>query len=414
VVPQGILGKLPSVGTISEVTKVGILTGRVPDDASEAATPCADGPSGSYTACILDYTFGRVMRSTQTIEFDKVIRRKDIGDTTLTLIGQMLGGQGATGRFSMRNMSVSDMLETITKSEMVGTGVDFERILSRMLWSGDPANNVGTGYAEFPGLDMQITTGIINANTTDECPAVDSQVADWEFADVSDVTDYGNIYQALADLEHYLYQFASSAGLTPVTWAIVLHPSLWRELTEFFPCMYMTNRCSSPITPGDANIVINAPDNVTMMDRLRDGMYLPLNGRLVQVWLDDGITELDADTNPDDLGGADEPDYASTIYFLPLAIRGNFPATYVEYVDYRSSEALREIGLMNGRNDFWSDDGVFSWTLEQVKWCYQLHAKVEPRVVLRVPQLAGKIINVGYSPRRKVRSPYPGDPTYLE
>lgn len=411
VTPEGIMRILPAVGTNIVQTKVGLLTGYNPDTQPEPDYPCEDAPSGTYAACIIDFDFGRFARSTKTIEFDEVIKRKDSGDTSLALMGMMTSG--TNGRLSMRGMSNAQVLNVVVLSEMQGVGIAFERLLSRRVWSGDPVNNTSQGgYKEFPGLDMQITTGIVNVNTGVPCPAVDSQIGDWNYTEVCDelAPSGDNIVQYLSDMEHYLFNLASKTGMNPTNWVVVMHPSLWRELTECWPCQYFTNRCSSPITPSDNNIVINAPDNIELRDRMRSGMFLPLNGRIMPVMTDDGIFEQDNTTTPATLQPGQ---YASTIYFVPLTVTGGFPATYVEYIDYRSNISMAEMNQITPRNMFWSDDGVFSWALEQVKWCFRMTAKVEPRVVLRTPHLAGKITNVMYQPGRKVRSPFPGDPNYL-
>jgi hypothetical protein len=38
---------------------------------------------------------------------------------------------------------------------------------------------------------------------------------------------------------------------------------------------------------------------------------------------------------------------------------------------------------------FWTDGGVYSWAIEQIKWCYKLSLKTTQRIVLRSPHLAG-------------------------
>jgi hypothetical protein len=56
---------------------------------------------------------------------------------------------------------------------------------------------------------------------------------------------------------------------------------------------------------------------------------------------------------------------------------------------------------------FWTDNGSYSWALEQIKWCYKLALKTERRIILRTPQLAGRIDNVKYEPLQHLRDSDP-------
>jgi hypothetical protein len=78
----------------------------------------------------------------------------------------------------------------------------------------------------------------------------------------------------------------------------------------------------------------------------------------------------------------------------------------MEYVDFRQAQA--DVNLLRGMEQFfWTDNGFFSWAYEQVKWCYKLALKVEPRIVLRAPQLAGRIDAVKYAPLQHERDVEP-------
>ena len=102
-------------------------------------------------------------------------------------------------------------------------------------------------------------------------------------------------------------------------------------------------------------------------------------------------------------------EYASSIYFVPLTITGSFPVTYMEYLDYRMAQP--DMALLPGHvPEFWSDDGVFMWAYEGIKYCFKLTARTEQRVVLRTPQLAGKLQHVKYTPLQHLREPYPDSP----
>ena len=102
------------------------------------------------------------------------------------------------------------------------------------------------------------------------------------------------------------------------------------------------------------------------------------------------------------------------IYFVPLTVRGGLATTYWEYLDY-SRGAM--VGAADGNyapGDFWTDGGRYLWHKKPaLNWCVQLLAKIEPRIILLTPQLAGRLQNVQYCPLQHERTPFPGDPYFV-
>jgi hypothetical protein len=278
--------------------------------------------------------------------------------------------------------------------------------LTRQMWQGAIANNsAGSGYMEFPGLDSQITTGHVDASTGTTCPAVDSDVKDFNYSDISGV-DADDIVWYLSTLEDYLHHNAIRMGLDPVEWAVVMRPELWNELTQVYPIAYNTNRGANIIAAGNnVRLSLDAGDMTAMRDAMRAQMQIAINGRNYPVVTDDGIFEH---TN---INNANVPlgSYASSIYMVPLTINGGFPVTYMEYKDYRVGMA--QLQAMMGKQTFWTDGGMFSWALDPIrKWCFKMSAKTERRVICRAPQLAGKIENILYAPLQHLRDSFPGSP----
>jgi hypothetical protein len=146
-----------------------------------------------------------------------------------------------------------------------------------------------------------------------------------------------------------------------------------------------------------------------MRDDMRNRKKITVNGTEYDVVLDTGIFEHNNVNN----GNLAPGQYASSIFFLPLTIQGNFPVLYREHVDYRDSIATANTSLLRGMNTFWTDDGIYSWAYEEEKWCYKLAGKTEQRVVLRTPWLAGKIQHVLYTPLQHLRDADPSSPYWL-
>ena len=400
--PQGLAASLPLIPSVMENPRFASITGYTATNGSEPTNPCDDAPSGYVKAGNLTAQFGRVVRDTQTIEIDKVMLQRNRGDfTDLALRGRLLGLSGLTPT----SMNESDVLNVATKSEMVIAGVNIERSLVSQMWVGSPSNNTsGGGYKEFPGLDNQIATGQVDADTNTAMPALDSDIKDFAY-DAVDGTGR-DIVEYLSMLEYYLRFNARRMGLDPVQFAVVMRPELWFELSAVWPCSYLSHRCNT--STGTNPIVINDNVNTSMRDDMRNGMYIDINGNRYPVIDDDGIFEH---TNVNN-GNLALGEYASSIYIVPLTITGGFPVTYREHVDYRRAQP--DISLLRGKENFWTDDGVFFWAYEDTSFCYKLKVKTEQRVVLRTPQLAGKIQGVKYSPLQHLRSYDPASPYHMD
>lgn len=398
--PTGIAKELPLIATTSEDPRFGILTGYTNPTGTEPTSACQDAPIGFVKGCTLTARFGLTRRDTNTIEFDKVMLRANRSDfTDLRLRGRVLG----LANLEPRSLNERQILNIITMSEMVTAGVNAERKLVTEMWQG--TFGVAT---EFPGLDDQIVTGHVDAETNTACPAVDSDIKDFAFDDVEG--GGRSIVEYLSMLEWMIFFNAERMGLAPFTAAIAMRPELWQVLTEVWPCQYNTNKCASAVIGTASRVVIDGRENIAQRDSMRANMRIDINGRSYPVILDDGIFESDSTNEANLLAG----EYASTIYFVPLTIVGNFPVTYREYLDYRDSFADANVALLRGRHDFWTDGGVYSWAIENDRWCYSLSLKTEQRIVLRTPHLAGKIQNVKYIPLQHLRSSDPSSSYFAD
>ena len=400
--PRGIASVLRAIPTLSEDPTYSTITGYtdVTGDELTLTNVCSDAPAGYMKNCNLTARFGLIRRDTQTIDVLEVIRRVNRGDfTDLQLHGSVLGLQG----FSPSGLNQSQILNVYTMSEMVGVGVQTERILNTGIWQ----SVVGTA-PYFPGLDVQIATAQVDADSNTACPALDSDVKDFTYNDVcgtgKDIVEY------IQMMHRYLTWNAESSGLDPVQFVIAMRPNLWYELSACWPCRYSTFRCSSLDTAA-IDVVPNydAAAGIQMRDAMRAGSFLWVNGVKVPVVTDTGIYEHTNITN----GNLAAGQYSSSIYFVPLTVRGNFPVTTLEYLDYRASEPER--ALLRGMEEYWwTDNGMYSWAYDGEKWCYKLCLRMEPRVVLRTPQLAGKIENVMYEPLQHLREPDPDSPYHYD
>lgn len=395
--PYGLLSRLPRYGGVNENPYFASITGFAAESGSEPATPCADAPTGYMKGALLTAQFGRVQRDTQTIEWNKVMSQKNSGiNTDLQMRGSVLG----LTDFNVASASESQILSVVTAMEMVTAGVNLERKLTRMAWSGTPANNnAGGGYKEFPGLDVQIATGQKDAASGALAPALDSFILNFGTDLIGGAGR--SIVEYMTMMEYTLRYNAEKMGLDPVTWIIAMRPEMWYALTEVWPCNYNTYRCRTDGSTTANPVVINDNANVLMRDEMRRSNRIEINGTSYEVVTDVGITELTNITT----AGIPAGQFASSIYFIPLTIAGGLPVTYLEYMNYMAGQA--DIDLVSkGPISFWTDGGMYSWAAEFVKWCYKLSVKIEPRIVLRTPFLAGRIDMVRYAILSHLRDPF--------
>lgn len=385
----GIASVLPLLPTVTEDPRFPSITGFSASSGQEPTLACSDAPTAYMKGATLTARFGMIRRDTQVIDMEKAILRKNRGDfDDLILHGQLLDMDVTPSK-----MSTQDMLNVVTKAEMVTASVSAGRKLGIDLWQGTVAAN------QMPGLDVQVATGQVDAETNIAAPALDSLVLDFNFADlggtVRDIVEY------LSFAHYELTNRSERMGLDPVKFILALRPDAWMELSAVWPCRYNTNRCTSFVS-GSTNVaVMNDGINVKMRDDMRNGKFIDINGERIPVVVDGGIYEYTNITSSSVAAGK----YASSIYLLPLVISGGMKVLYRQYLDFK--QAQPEIEMLNGMNTFWTDDGVYTWAVETNKWCYKLALKTEQRVVLRTPQLAAKIQKVLYSPLQHLRDADP-------
>ena len=412
--PEGISAFLAKQGlifpSILEQPMLGLITGIQDDGAAAVANPCDNAPSGYIKACNLFFQFGRLQFDTATIEFDKIFTALNSGvNMDLRLRGRLLGLSDAD---FPRGLDDNMVVSTVVGSEMVKVGMLMARGttnqqgLTYQYWQGNVALATGGGgYIPMAGLDAQITTGQVDAQSNTACPAVDSDVKNFNYLSLysNNTNNTPNIVWYLAQLEYYLRFNAQRMGLDPVEWVVVMNPNMWQEFTNVWPIAYNTNRGAELLTVGNTRLNLDARAMQEDTTAMRNQMTVAINGRVYPVVVDDGVNEQVNGDNASIPAGS----YAGSIYMVPITINGGFPVTYIEYKDYRVG--MQQIQQLMGKQTFWTDGGMFSWALDPIiKWCFKMSAKTERRIVCRSPQLAGRIDNVLYSPLQHLRSSEPG------
>lgn len=415
---MGLLSKLPVLPSDDTNPLFGIMTGVTATTGSNPVGVCDDPPyAGLMKLCEHQFVFGRLSRRTRVIDLDtsgKRFNRSDFTDLQLMNNPFDVGGLALTPTIPGANVKAA--LNSEVSKNLFEFAVSWSRDFIATMFTGNPANNTaGGGYKEWYGLDILINTGYRDAETGTACPAADSIVRSFGNADVR--TNGALLVRTMTNMFRNLRFIASRAGLEPATWNLVMPWSLFYEITEIWPCAYMTYRCQSSgtfdVNTGAQISVSNADAMIKMRDDMRGdiyartGQYLLIDGQRVPVILDDGVAETQ-------IAGAS---FRATIYFVPMTVLGGTPVTYWEYFNYDGPNGPLEMAKVMAPTDsyFTSDGGRFLWHKKPpTNFCVEMLAKTEPRVILLTPMIAARLTNVQYTPLAHERQVDPSASYYAD
>lgn len=388
----------------------GIITGVTAVTGSDPTGPCDDPKTaGLMKLCTHSAVFGRNSLQTQVYDLDRfgqVTNRGEFQDF------QVLGGPKASD-VPMTVPSIGGTVNNEVKKALFEFAVGWAREFSKELYTGNPTNNTsGGGRQYFDGLDRQINTGHRDAITGTACAAADSIVVSFGNNDVS--TNAGNLVRTITSIYRRLRYIASRTGLDPTSWVITMPWGLFYEISEIWPCAYLTYRCATASPAGTTSQVsVDAGRQVAMRDEMRGdiynrtGQYLLIDGQQVPVVLDDAITETEAGSGV----------FRSSVYFVPMRVLGGTPVTYLEYLNYDSPGGAMEAAktFVPDGTFYTSDSGRFLWIKKPpTNFCVQLLAKNQTRLRLDTPYLAARLTGVQWTPLAHERSPWESSAYFVD
>ncbi|KKM92349.1 hypothetical protein LCGC14_1219290 [marine sediment metagenome] len=402
---RSMLGMLPTTPSLYTNPTYYTITGVQDVSGDEADGNCDAAPTaGLKKACLTTSVFGRYKRATPELELNRVGQRTDRADPIdLTLIGSPIHGSGIFAQGPGDPSVPGDIFVNEVSQKMWELGVAMHRLLSQELWIGNPANDAGEqgSKKQMTGFDTLINTGHVDAETNTSCPSLDSYLPDANYERVD--TDGDNLVAWITALYHEIKTRAEMSGVMPVRWVFAMRPQLFYELTAVWPCSYLTYRCNL----GDnEQINVNAPEHIELRDAMRVGRYLLVDGEKIPVVLDDGIAEEGDADNANVPAGC----FASDIYLIPMSVIGGRAVTFLEYFNF-DNPALKD-GL--GNMVLGKVEGAFLTVPLQLRQCFSFETKIEPRLVLRTPWLAGRLQNVLYCPVQHERDPFPGGDYHVD
>lgn len=407
--PMSMLGQLPSMPSLETNPTYFTITGTGSDTGSEPAGVCDDAPvAGLMRGCLVTSVFGRYERATPELELNRLGQRNDRADPLdLRIVNSPIGGQIGGGGFPFLSGAQNpatplDVLTNEVSRKFWERNVSLYRLLAKQLWIGTPVNNnAGGGYKEATGFQLLVNTGYKDAETGAACKNMDSWVGNFSYARID--LNGANIVAAVVNMVHQLRNRAIRTGLDPVRWVLAMRSQLFYELTAVWPCSYLTARCQLPAA-GNTQFV-DAQEVIRFRDEMRTGSYLLIDGIRFDVVLDDGIPEY----NNGNQVGVTPGCYASDIYMIPMSVVGGRAVTYLEYFQYSNPSLQDALGnMVLGRIE-----GAFLTWVRQHNNCVQWQTKIEPRLVMRTPFLAGRLRNVAYCPVEHEQDVFPTDPYFV-
>jgi len=407
--PRGLLSVLPARASVDTNPITYYLTGFTAESGDEPDTACETCvKAGNIKACRQGTVFGLVCRETDELNLADIGQHTNRGEMfDLRLVNDPLLNDAPLWTPGSVPKAMQDVLNREVLAKWMTLGVAFENKLAGLVFTGNPNNNVGTGYGEYMGLELLVNTGFVDVIDHTSCPSLSSDVKNMNYMSVED--NAATIFAYMTMVYRYVKHNATQMGFMPVQWAWVMPDSLFRRLTEYWPCVYASSGCNA--TANDISNNVDGMAQKRMQDEMYTGNYLLIDGQRVPVIIDDAVPVFTNATN----GNVPVGSFSSDIYLLPFTVRGGQQVLFMEYFDYAATNGVMQ-GIRDGRltNDYWTDGGRFLWTTRRTDWCVIWKARIQPRLRLLTPHLAGRLNDIVWSPLQMLRAPFNADAYFVD
>lgn len=388
--------------------RVELLTGITAAQGTNPTTTCGDGMRpGELKVCMQDYEFGQVIANTNTVagpDQGLYFTRADV-DREIVPTAQDYGPFAPDVLSQANNPNSQTYKQMLTLAH--GLTLAHEKVL---IQGNRSAGATGAGSFDFfvkqsDGLDRQIKTGYVDVPTGVACAGADSRVVNFNTNIASTSATFGSIVDVVSDTYEGLMADVGDTmgyGIENSTWALVMHPRMFRSLTRQWPCGYYTMGCDLVVNNNGERYNINAENARQLQEDMYNGRFLWINGQRVPVLFSWGIAN--PNVSPDV--------YISTIYVVPLTLAGEQMA-YIDYFNMGNEQQESWYHAM-GTNDETrvSNGGLYRMERRQKAGCLEYQFWSRWRFVLRAPFAAARIDGVIYADRIRARSPYIGESFY--
>lgn len=414
---DGLADMIPARGVKHVQHILPYYTGQTASTGSDPGAMCRHcRVAGQAKSCFLRPVMGRLCVDSQEVQITRAGQMLHQYDGLLQLQNPPLIEGSFTAPPLATQRGALGGLTNEVDGALMAVGNEFQQWIGRGVYTFNPVNNVGTGTLFTNGLDLQITTGITDAQTGIACPALDSTIQNFNYNQAC--PDGGPVAGFdIVDWIIWMYRKLRMDGLamklSGLSHVISMRPELFSALADCWPCEYMTYRCQ-PWQPAGGFGAQGHPVNlggvtgteaVAMRDAMKQGSYLLIDGFRIPVVQDFGVVQYNGvvgDTWYDALLNPGQ--FMSDIYFIPMSFDGGALLEWM-YLDFAQTDEGWQ--LPGGLSPlFYTDGGRFMWDVSQTRKCVIFSSEIWPILVLRAPFVAGKIDNVMYVPHKMPRSPY--------
>lgn len=380
--------------------RIGILTGQLETVGTNPTDYCGEPVTpGDLKTCGQYYNWGMIHIGSQKININSAgeIANRAVSERQIM-------------NAAMNDALIPDILQdpqgnlmSLEAQAMYQVGTALRRALAPVMFTGNPATPAASAtkgfIKEFSGLDRQIITGRVDAETGIACPAADSTIANWNAA-IDGTVGGQNITQQITALEYGLEYLAREVGMEGTQFAFIMNPDLFYALTAVYACQYATYRCLS--TNAGQPVVQTAMDVNSLRLDMYNGSYLLVEGKAIPVIQDNTIALS--------VGGGNYR--KSDVYIVPVAWNGR-PLLRLEFFPMDNQYQNELAGHFNSQS-FTSNNGLYRMYFDRSMSCMQLVLDAKMRLILDAPFLAGKLQNLLYvSNLTPYRSPLPGTTSYV-
>jgi hypothetical protein len=344
---------------------------------------CDDCGKPYIKRCAQSTCFGRICQQTEEMAFDALGLRANAGVPVLAFYGNITDPQG---QILIRQ---GEQVQNLFTLQVVAAAYNLRRRIGQLIWSGNPAASVG-GYQEFNGFDLLINTGKVDALTGNACTALDSYILNYGNAIVG-AAGAPSIVQYVATIIRRVRNRIAGAGFDPdsSTTEIVISPTLVDCFFNAWACEYGLVCPSVGITMNNDALAV-----AKLRDDFRNGLHVPVDGKLYNVVIDNGITVVNRPVGNDTAR-------CSTIYVITREIAGAPNGGTVTWGEFQDMQATAGNVVSWFQQMFGStivsvtDGGRFAVApTTSGGFCFDARILTKPRVRMLMPWTSGRVTNV--------------------
>lgn len=399
--PLDLLDIVQPTRSVFHETRIEILTGQTETVGDNPADFCGE-----------PVTPGQLKKMGQYIRFGEI----HIGSDKIDINRAGMRSTRAVSERTIRNRAASD---PFIPSILQNPNINFFSEESQMMYQVGtalrralaPVNIVGDitkaytatekGFIkEYNGIDKFIKTGYTDIDSGQLAPAADSIVKTWG-APLSSTVNGQNIVTAVTTMVHGRLARARQVGMAGgVTWAFLIHPDAWYELTSQWACSYVTDRC------GAGSVGQPLQQNLAQINEMRlammNGQYLLVDGVQYPVVFSEGI--------PLEAGGGN---YRKTdLYFMPISFEGERLLKF-EFFPMDNPSRLQLASHFN-QESVVLNNGMFAVYWERTKSCVQMILDAMFRLWHDTPFLCARLDDLLYVSQTNYNSPFVSGTGYVD